>query len=451
MNNDLVLVNLVTPLMDDINFANAPTTEELLLEAEAEDTNSLPDPIPDMVANTDHVPNVNPRVLTTMPCYTTPISYPVNILPDYIERVETPIPDDVTCLNSSSITPEIREQTLDTVSEAANVAAFWIYHVTVRQDYELSLRDVLSAGPSALVDSLVPPPTRTELCFPTDHPGEDWLFNHPSARRAYPFCITTDLGTARAKYIQYRRNQPIPMIDGTMGVGQPIFSEPLRLPHPGIAERALLTAPPQRVFDPGMLTSTVIDQTLEQLDDWALRAEVDRYRFNVDQLEAKHKTMVQLRAEIQSVTEDVHSSIYRLSQANAYQRIKDVLRHNDDVALFIPNSELRTHFRHVDSTPHLTDAYCTWCQTGSHDLRNCPIFWVCTYCWKYGHAEAKCYSPHKYCQSFCLVEREHPRYNQPCRSRPYLPLSPRDEARRRADTRQRRIKRRRERRGEYDS
>ena len=85
MNNDLVLVNLVTPLMDEVDFANAPTTEELLLEAEAEDTTSLPDPIPDMVANADHVPNVNPRVLTIAPRYTTPISYPVNTLPGYIK------------------------------------------------------------------------------------------------------------------------------------------------------------------------------------------------------------------------------------------------------------------------------------------------------------------------------------------------------------------------------
>ena len=139
MNNDLVLINLVTPLMDDIDFTNAPTTEELLAEAEAKDTNSLPDPIPDMVANANHVPNMNPRILTTMPRYITPISYPVNTLPGYIERVETPIPDAVTCLNSSAISAEVREHILDAVTEAANIAAFWNYHVTIREDYELSL------------------------------------------------------------------------------------------------------------------------------------------------------------------------------------------------------------------------------------------------------------------------------------------------------------------------
>ena len=311
MNNDLVLTNLVTPLMDKVDFANAPTTEELLLAAEeTDDSNALPDPIPDMLANADHVPNVNPHILTIPPQYTTPIPYPINVLAGYVERVESSVPNDITCLPASSITPEIRECIFDAASEAANVAAFWLYHVTIRQNYELSLRDVLSAGISALVDHLVPPPTRTELHFPTDHPSEAWLFNHPSARRAYPFRITMDLGTVHAKYIRYRRDQPIPEIDGTMGVGHPIFSEPLHLPHPGVAECVLLTAPQQRVFDPGMLTSNVIDQALEQLDNWALRAEVDRYRFNVDQLEAKHKTMVQLRTEIQAVTEDIHSSIY---------------------------------------------------------------------------------------------------------------------------------------------
>ena len=137
--------------------------------------------------------------------------------------------------------------------------------------------------------------------------------------------------------------------------------------------------------------------------------------------------MVQLHAKIQTVTEDVHSSIYRLSQANVYQHIKDLLQHNDDVSLFIPNAELCRHFHHMDATPYLTDTYCTWCQTSSHDLKNCPIFWVCTYCRKYGHAEVKCYNPHHYCQHFCLVEQEHPRYSHPCRSHLYLPLSPRDE------------------------
>ena len=325
--------------------------------------------------------------------------------------------------------------------------------MTIRQNFELSLRDVLSAGISALVDRLVPPPTRTEVHFPTDHPGEDWLFNHPSARRSYPFLIPTSIGTGtvRAKYIRYRRHLPVPEIDSTMGIGHPVHTEPLRLPHLGDANRTLLMAPQQRTFDPGMLTSNLIDQALEQIDDWGLKAEVDRYRFNVDQMEAKHKTMVQLRAEIQGVTEDIHSSIYRLSQADAYQRIKNVLQHNDDVALFIPNNELRAHFRQIDSTPRLTDVYCTWCQTGSHDLRYCPIFWVCTYCHKYGHAEEKCYYPHKFCHTFCLVEREHPRYGRPCRSRPYPPLSPRDEARHRADTRQCRITRRAVRRGDEEA
>ena len=133
MNNDLVLLNLVTPLIDKVDFANAPTDGELLLAAteEATDSNAIPDPIPDILANTDHVPNVNHHILTTAPQYTTPIPYPVNVLTGYVERIESPIPNDITCLPITSITPEIRECIFDAASETANVTAFWLYHVTI--------------------------------------------------------------------------------------------------------------------------------------------------------------------------------------------------------------------------------------------------------------------------------------------------------------------------------
>ena len=93
-------------------------------------------------------------------------------------------------------------------------------------------------------------------------------------------------------------------------MGFPIHTEALQLPHLGIAERALLTALQQRIFDLGMLTSAVIDKALEQLDDWALHVKVNHYCSNMDILESKHKTMAQLCVEIQVIMEDIHSSIY---------------------------------------------------------------------------------------------------------------------------------------------
>ena len=66
--------------------------------------------------------------------------------------------------------------------------------------------------------------------FPTDHPGEGWMFNHPDARRSYPIYLQYQGRRTRAKYIRYRRQTAIPEIDGTMGRDKPVIMEPLRLP-----------------------------------------------------------------------------------------------------------------------------------------------------------------------------------------------------------------------------
>lgn len=82
-------MNLINPLEDEVDFTQAPTNEELLLAAEGEHDNTTveptPEPIPDVLANPNHIPNVNPHILTVPPLYSTPISYPMNILPGYIE------------------------------------------------------------------------------------------------------------------------------------------------------------------------------------------------------------------------------------------------------------------------------------------------------------------------------------------------------------------------------
>ena len=56
------------------------------------------------------------------------------------------------------------------------------------------------------------------------------MFNHPDARRSYPIYLQHQGRRTRAKYIRYRRQAAIPEIDGTMGRGKPIITEPLRLP-----------------------------------------------------------------------------------------------------------------------------------------------------------------------------------------------------------------------------
>lgn len=85
-----------------------------------------------------------------------------------------------------------------------------------------------------------------------------------------------------------------------------------------------------------MVTSLIINQALEDLDDWPLRVEVDRYSYYTNDLEAKHRTLMQLRAEIRTVTSKIHESVFCLSQSNAFQRIKDRAQLNEDVTFSSP-------------------------------------------------------------------------------------------------------------------
>ena len=191
-----------------------------------------------------------------------------------------------------------------------------------------------------------------------------------------------------------------------MGQDKPVVTEQLRLPRRHTIVHPLLTLPQQHVFNPSMVTSLIIDHALEDLDDWPLRAEVDRYRHYTNDLEAKHRTLAQLQAEIRTVTGKIHESIFRLSQSNTYQRVKDHTQLEEDVSFFISNADLCQHFQDVNAAPYATNAYCTWCQTESHDPKNCLIFHVCMYCRKYGHEELHCYTLHKFCEERqCLVDR----------------------------------------------
>ena len=79
-----------------------------------------------------------------------------------------------------------------------------------------------------------------------------------------------------------------------MGQGKPVVTEQLCLPRRHTIIHPLLTAPQQHVFNPGMVTSLIINQALEDLDNWPLRVEVDRYRYYTNDLEAKHRTLMQL-------------------------------------------------------------------------------------------------------------------------------------------------------------
>lgn len=294
-----------------------------------------------------------------------------------------------------------------------------------------------------------PPPTPTfgrasplSIRTPQDHPGDEWFFNHPRNPCYYPLLIPHHRHQVIAKYIRYWRFLPYPEIDGTMGRGLPTHTDSLRLPdrYRGLT---ILTRPQQHVFDIDTAMAAKVTNALICIDDWPLQGEVEFYRNMSDYLCDKHEQMRTLQGQIADATREVNSSIQWLSQANAYTRVQEVLNQEDDAALWVANAPLRAHLAQVNEAPEIPNAtLCHWCQHSSHDTRDCIVFIQCPYCSRYGHRMQDCFTPHKNCQTECLIPPSHPRYARPC---PLRPMSPEGSANcrvRRANRNEQRIQRR---------
>ena len=86
--------------------------------------------------------------------------------------------------------------------------------------------------------------------------------------------------------------------------------------------------------------ATSITNALVHINDWPLQGEVKFYRNMSEYLCHKHEQMRTLRGQIADTTREVHGSIQRLSQANAYARVQEVLNQEDDTALWVANAPL---------------------------------------------------------------------------------------------------------------
>lgn len=214
-----------------------------------------------------------------------------------------------------------------------------------------------------------------------------------------------------------------------MGLGQPVHTDALRLPD-RYRSLTILTQPQQRVFNADTTMAASITNALIHINDWPLQGEVEFYHNMSKYLCHKHKQMRTLRGQIADATREVNSSIQRLSQANAYARVQEVLNQEDNAALWVANTPLQAHLSQVNDTPEVPDdTLCHWCQHPSHDTRDCIVFIQCPYCSRYGHHAQACFTPHKNCTQECTIPPMHPRYASPCH---LCPISPEGSADHRA-------------------
>jgi hypothetical protein len=304
----------------------------------------------------------------------------------------------------------------------------------------------------AVLDALFPPlRISTPPCaeqprqsIPRDHPGGDWLFNHPQAKHAHKMYVPHHGKAVKAKYVRYHRFGPYHEVDGVMGRGEEVHWTKLRLPsqRSGVP---VMTLPQQRLFDSNLEARETIDRAIRDIDDWPLAAEVQFYRTTCDALDDCHKKVQELRRTIAQHMLDVKESVTRLLQAHAYDRLQKVLDREEDGVLWVANPELCTQLSEAYSAPDsIITTVCTWCQLTTHRVQDCSVFTQCKYCDNYGHFSDACHYPHRRCQTECRVSNTHPKYNKPCRTRPYAPPSDTsNERRRRVATREERVERRR--------
>ena len=94
-----------------------------------------------------------------------------------------------------------------------------------------ALQHQISNVQGSMVLPCIPAETSIQRTLtPMDHPGSDWIFNHPRACRGHAMSIPHNGKVTRAKYIQYHRFGPYHEIDGIMGKGNMVHWEQLRLP-----------------------------------------------------------------------------------------------------------------------------------------------------------------------------------------------------------------------------
>ncbi|KAH9052358.1 hypothetical protein EDB87DRAFT_1722967 [Lactarius vividus] len=195
--------------------------------------------------------------------------------------------------------------------------------------------------PFAEQEPATPPQERSR--YPQGHPGQDWYFNHPRMKRAYPFTVSVDGVLTRMRYIRY------------LQTNRYVYDTILHTPE--LQNRRTQLTPPQvRIFDSDTIGRTEVNRALNTLDDWPITAEVAFYRTTVAKLEEQHDQVAQLRQQMANTMTEIKTSVKRLSQHDVYRRIQQIIQREDDHTLWASNADLRAEMQlaleHPDSALH---------------------------------------------------------------------------------------------------
>jgi hypothetical protein len=265
-------------------------------------------------------------------------------------------------------------------------------------------------------------PGSPQLPKPYLHPGEDWEVNaderYPGPRHHVTVPVYGGGGeeVVVAPFIKYDFNMDCPELLITLGRNCPVHSRPLRAsPQPQYETKPAppLTQRQKYLFLGREHHSILVDEALRKEKDVTLRAEVQRFRNNINRTHELAADIAELKARFDETREIVEYSARALADADAYSRI--IPR----VILDMPNSGgiaetlvRRGHLGLRDNRPRVPrrrESGCRWCRSSTHDTAYCGRLRRCMLCRTWGHPEEYCVQPHKYCQwgGQCKVPKDH--------------------------------------------
>jgi hypothetical protein len=99
-------------------------------------------------------------------------------------------------------------------------------------------------------------------------------------------------GLRKTKWVCYDTRSPNPIIEGTNGPDDPIYTQDLHAApqlHPNFNEAKGFQDDRLQIFHPTFKSRPLVDHALGELDDMGLRGEVNRFRYWANEQDKKHQ------------------------------------------------------------------------------------------------------------------------------------------------------------------
>ena len=134
------------------------------------------------------------------------------------------------------------------------------------------------------------------------------MLNHPQGHQFVKFLILHGGVPTCTKYIKYKQSPPLHELKGVMGFGDPVHWQYLHLPsqYKGIP---IMTLPQQKVFNQGTQGSTLVNEAIHKMDNWAISVEVQFYQTSCSCLNEAHTQLAKQHQLVSKLATDAKESI----------------------------------------------------------------------------------------------------------------------------------------------